>query len=212
MNVALGMFEQLMKLLHPFMPFISEEIWQYIQDRKPEDALTISQWPEYDSSFDIQSDVDLFSTIQEMVSSLRNIRAEMGISPKEELLVLIKTTSSEVAEQLSSNKWILTKLQSSKSLEISETIEKLGACSSAIVDGNEIYVPLEDFIDVDKEIERINGEINRIEGWLKGINGKLNNENFVNNAPEAVVQNERNKKRDGEANLAKLREQLKDFE
>ena len=212
MNVALGMFEQLMKLLHPFMPFISEEIWQYIQDRKPEEALTVSEWPEYDATFDTTSDIDLFSNIQDMVSSLRNIRAEMGVSPKEELEVLIKTTTPEIAELLTANQWILTKLQSTKSLKISESITKPGACSSAIVDGNEIYVPLEGLIDVDKEIERINSEINRIEGWLKGINGKLNNENFVNNAPEAVVQNERNKKRDGEANLAKLREQLKDFE
>lgn len=212
MNVALGMFEQLMKLLHPFMPFISEEIWQYIQNRKPEEALTVSEWPEYDAAFVSATDIALFSNIQEMVSSLRNIRAEMGVSPKEKLEVLIKTTTPEVAEQLSSNKWILNKLQSTKSLEISDSIVKPGACSSSIVDGNEIYVPLEGLIDVEKEIERINGEINRIEGWLKGINGKLNNENFVNNAPEAVVQNERNKKRDGEANLAKLREQLKDFE
>ncbi len=212
MNIALGMFEQLMKLLHPFMPFISEEIWQYIQGRKPEEALVISEWPEYNSSFDVQSDVDLFSTIQDMVSSLRNIRAEMGVSPKEELEVLIKTTSPEIADQLTANQWILTKLQALKSLEISANITKPGACSSAIVNGNEIYVPLEGLIDVDKEIERINSEISRIEGWLKGINGKLNNKNFVNNAPEAVVQNERNKKRDGEANLAKLKEQLKDFE
>ena len=212
MNVALGMFEQLMKLLHPFMPFISEEIWQYIRDRKPEEALVISEWPEYNASFDIQSDVDLFSTMQEMVSSLRNIRAEMGVSPKEELDVLIKTSTYEIVNQLSENQWILTKLQSIKSLGISEIIDKPGACSSAIVDGNEIYVPLEGLIDVGKEIERINSEINRIEGWLKGVNGKLNNENFVNNAPPAVVENERNKKRDGEANLAKLHEQLKDFE
>ncbi|MBO6524001.1 MAG: valine--tRNA ligase [Balneolaceae bacterium] len=212
MNIALGMFEQLMKLLHPFMPFISEEIWQYISDRKPEEALTISDWPEYDSSFDNPSDINLFSTIQEVVSALRNIRAEMGVSPKEELDVFVKTTSSEITKAFSSNQWILTKLQSTKSFKISEAIEKPGACSSAIVNGNEIYVPLEGLIDVDKEIERITSEINRIEGWLKGINGKLINENFVNNAPEAVVQNERNKKRDGEANLAKLREQLKDFE
>ena len=212
MNVALGMFEQLMKLLHPFMPFISEEIWQYIQDRKPEEALVISEWPEYDESLDSDSDVKLFTSLQEIVSSLRNIRAEMGVSPKEELEVLIKTVSGDLADSFSSNEWMLKKLQSVSSLSISTDVEKPGACSSAIVDGNEIYVPLAGLIDVDKEVERINSEIQRIEGWLKGVNGKLINENFVNNAPEAVVENERNKKRDGEANLEKLREQLKDFQ
>lgn len=212
MNVALGMFEQLMKLLHPFMPFISEEIWQYIQERRPEDALCVSDWPEYDASLDIQSDIDLFENLQDMISSLRNIRAEMKVSPKEELEVLIKTSSSKVTTSLTENDWILKKLQSTKSLTISTEIEKPGACSSALVDGNEVYVPLEGLIDTDKEIERIKGEISRIEGWLKGVNGKLNNKNFVDNAPEAVVENERNKLRDGEANLAKLQEQLKDFE
>ncbi len=212
MNVALGMFEQLMKLLHPFMPFISEEIWQYIQDRKPEEALVISDWPEYDAALDSEADVKLFVSMQEIISSLRNIRAEMGVSPKEELEVLIKTTSDEVAASFSDNDWILKKLQSTSSVAISSNIEKPGACSSALVDGNEIYVPLAGLIDVDKEVERINSEIQRIEGWLKGVNGKLSNDNFVSNAPPAVVENERNKKRDGEANLEKLREQLKDFQ
>lgn len=212
MNVALGFFEQLMKLLHPFMPFISEEIWQYIQDRKPEEALVISEWPTYDPGFDNQEDVTLFQTMQEMVSSLRNIRAEMEVSPKETLEVLIKTKDASVAQALSGNDWIFRKLQSLESIDISETIEKPKACSSAIVNGHELYVPLAGLIDVDKERERIQKEIDRIEGWLKGVNGKLNNQNFVDNAPEAVVENERNKKRDGEANLAKLREQLKDFD
>lgn len=212
MNVALGMFEQLMKLLHPFMPFISEEIWQYIQDRKPTEALCIADWPVYNAELDIKSDTDLFGIVQNMVSALRNIRAEMGVSPKEELEVLVKTTSVEVSQSLSENDWILNKLQSTKSLTISEHIEKPKASSSSIVDGNEIYVPLAGLIDIDKERERIKKEINRFEGFLRGVNGKLNNANFVDNAPEAVVANERNKKRDGENNLAKLQEQLKDFE
>ncbi|RNC80044.1 MAG: valine--tRNA ligase [Balneola sp.] len=212
MNVALGFFEQLMKLLHPFMPFISEEIWQYIQDRKPEEALVISDWPTYNEAFDNQDDITLFQTMQEMISSLRNIRAEMGVSPKEPLEVLVKTKDDSLASSLSQNRWVLEKLQSMQSLDISKSIEKPKACSSAIVNGNELYVPLAGLIDVDKEKERIQKEIDRITGWLKGVNGKLSNQNFVNNAPEAVVENERNKKRDGEANLAKLQEQLKDFE
>tara|TARA_Y100001935_G_scaffold52865_1_gene44103 strand:+ start:4371 stop:7043 length:2673 start_codon:yes stop_codon:yes gene_type:complete len=212
MNVALGMFEQLMKLLHPFMPFISEEIWQYIQDRKPEEALVVSAWPEYDESLDHQGDIDLFGLMQNTISSIRNIRAEMGVSPKEEIDLHFKTKSAELADAITANQWILNKLQNLSSVSIGTDIEKPKASASSLVDGNEIYVPLAGLIDVDKEIERINSEIKRIEGWLKGVNGKLNNENFVNNAPDAVVQNERNKKRDGEANLEKLREQLKDFE
>lgn len=211
MNVALGFFEVLMKLLHPFMPFISEEIWQYIQERSADDALCISEWPAYDKQADRTADAETFKLFQQFVSSIRNIRAEMQLSPKAELEILIKTTNTEVAENLTSNQWILEQLQSLSAITIGANVEKPKACSSSLVDGHELYVPLAGLIDVDKERERIESEIKRIEGWLKGVNGKLNNANFVNNAPDAVVENERNKKRDGEANLAKLKEQLKDF-
>lgn len=212
MNVALGFFEVLMKLLHPFMPFISEEIWQYIQDRSAENALCISDWPGYNPQLDVQADVDAFTLFKSTVSSIRNIRAEMGLSPKAELEVMVKTTSEEVSGLFLENQWILTQLQSLKSIAIGTDIEKPKASSSSLINGNELFIPLADLIDVDKERERIQSEITRIQGWLKGVNGKLNNQNFVNNAPKAVVENERNKKRDGEANLAKLQEQLSDFE
>lgn len=209
MNVALGMFEQLMKLLHPFMPFISEEIWQYIRERSPEEALCVSSWPTVDTDKILTDDEELFESIQGFVSALRNIRSEMGVSPKEDIEVLIKSAN---AEMIGANEWILRKLQVIKSLFISEDLKKPKACASALVGNDEIYVQMFGLVDVDKEIERINKEINRVEGFLKGVNGKLNNSNFVDNAPDAVVQNERNKKRDGEANLEKLKEQLKDFE
>lgn len=209
LNVALGMFEQLMKLLHPFMPFISEEIWQYIQERSPKEALCISSWPKYDESKVLSEDEELFASIQGMVSALRNIRSEMGVSPKEDIEVLIK---SENAEFIEANEWIIRKLQVIKSLFISKDLKKPKACASALIGNDEIYVQMFGIVDVDKEIERIKKEINRVEGFLKGVNGKLNNSNFVDNAPDDVVQNERNKKRDGEANLEKLKEQLKDFE
>ena len=144
-----------------------------------------------------------------MVSALRNIRSEMGVSPKDDIEVLIK---SENADKIEANEWILRKLQVLKSLYISTDFEKPKACASALVGNDEIYVQMFGLVDVDKEIDRIKKEMNRVEGFLKGVNGKLNNSNFVDNAPEAVVQNERNKKRDGEANLEKLKEQLKDFQ
>ena len=209
LNVALGMFEQLMKLLHPFMPFISEEIWQHIQERSAEEALCVSSWPNYDESKVIPEDEELFKSMQGMVSALRNIRSEMGVSPKEDIEVLIK---SENAEKIEANEWIIRKLQVIKSLFISEDLKKPKACASALVGNDEIYIQMFGLVDVGKEIERIKKEMDRVKGFLKSVHGKLSNSNFVDNAPEAVVQNERNKKRDGEANLEKLKEQLKDFE
>lgn len=215
MNVALGMFEQLMKLLHPFMPFISEEIWQYIQDRKPEEALCISEWPEILQNYNWKNatnEVFYFGYFQGIIRTLRNIRSEKNISYKAKMNVFLKTNDDHTTEFLTRDKWIIQKLENIQHLEIGQHITKPTKSISAIFSHTEIFVPVSDFQDKEKEIERINGEINRIEGWLKGVNGKLNNANFVDNAPEAVVQNEKNKKRDGEANLAKLREQLKDFE
>ena len=209
LNVALGMFEQLMKLLHPFMPFISEEIWQHIDERSADEALCVSSWPEYDMSKVISEDEELFKSMQGIVSALRNIRSEMGVSPKEDIEVLIK---SEDAEKIEANEWIIRKLQVIKSLFVSADLKKPKACASALVGNDEIYIQMFGLVDVDKEIERIKKEMGRVEGFLKSVNSKLNNSNFVDNAPEAVVQNERNKKRDGEANLEKLKEQLKDFE
>ncbi|MDR9419338.1 valine--tRNA ligase [Gracilimonas sp.] len=212
LNTALGFFEQLMKLLHPFMPFISEEIWQHIQERSTENALLVSQWPAVDDTKLDEDDLKLFNTLQQMVSSLRNIRSEVQVSPKEELDVFIHTNSREIADAILANRIVLEKLESIKSLEIGPEIEKPEVYSSSIVDGNEIYVPLKGLVDFEKERERIQKEIDRLEGFLKGIKGKLSNKGFVNNAPEDVVQKEKKKKADTEESLAKLREQIKDFE
>ncbi|MEQ9265791.1 MAG: valine--tRNA ligase [Balneolaceae bacterium] len=212
MNVALGMFEQLMKLLHPFMPFISEEIWQYIQDRNPEEALCVSDWPEFN-----EADLDLtaitnFNMLKRQITAARNIRAEANLSPKVELDIKVKPGSGTDAEVYSENEIYFRKLFLTGSYEVDAGLTPPPASGSSIIENAELFIPLDDHLDFEKERERIQKEIDRFEGFLKGVNGKLNNANFVNNAPDSVVQNERNKKRDGEANLEKLREQLKDFE
>ncbi|MFP8488172.1 valine--tRNA ligase [Gracilimonas sp. Q87] len=212
LNTALGFFEQLMKLLHPFMPFISEEIWQHIQERSTEEALLITEWPKVDEYRLNKKDIQTFGVLQEMVSSLRNIRSEVNVSPKEELSVFINTKDESTAQSVSTNRIVLEKLENISSLEVGTKVEKPKVYSSSMVDGNEIYVPLEGLVDFEKERERIQKEIDRLEGFLKGIKAKLNNDGFVNNAPEAVVEKEKKKKADTEESIAKLNEQLKDFE
>ena len=195
LETALSLFEQLMKLLHPFMPFISEEIWQYVRERNEDDALIISSWPNPENqnpliSFD---DSEKFSLLQRIISSLRNIRVKASISEKIQIKVAIKATDEDWG-YLYQNRKIIQKLQSIKSIDISLDAEKPPKSFSDIIDGNEIYVPLAGLIDVEKEIERIQKEINRVEDFLKGVNGKLNNRNFVDNAPQAIVQNEKKQK------------------
>tara|TARA_R100000388_G_scaffold95014_1_gene85401 strand:+ start:25102 stop:27789 length:2688 start_codon:yes stop_codon:yes gene_type:complete len=212
LNTALGFFEQLMKLLHPFMPFISEEIYQHIKERSTDEALLVSEWPKVDEAKSNEDDIALFASMQQIVSSLRNIRSEVNVSPKEELEVLINTKEQSTADAILKNRSILEKLENLKSLTVSTEIEKPKVYSSSIVGGNEIFVPLEGLVDFGKERERIQKEIDRLEGFLNGIEKKLANKGFVNNAPENVVELEKKKKSDTEDSLAKLREQLKDFE
>jgi len=207
---ALGLFELLMKLLHPFMPFLTEEIWQRIQSRSPEEALTISSWPELDSDADIDA-VELFSLIQEQISAIRNIQSEMGVSPKTELTFYIKTTSSEQANELSSHSWIFSKFLSIESLDFSPDLTKPKASASALVKGTEIFVPLEGLIDLDKERERIQNEIKKTEGFLKSVEGKLSNEKFVEKAPDDVVDRERQKKADALSDIEKLKQTLENL-
>ena len=208
---ALGLFEVLMKLLHPFTPFISEEIWQRIRSRTPEEALIVSAWPEAGNAA-VNDDIEArFVLVQELVSAMRNIRAESGLSPGLELDVRIRIQDSQTAEQLKSVRELILKLQKTKELSIGADIEKPAQSAGALVKGCELIIPMAEHIDVDKERARIEKEIKRTEGFLKSIHGKLSNEKFVNNAPDAVVAKERAKKADAEANLEKLRAALEEL-
>jgi valyl-tRNA synthetase len=208
---ALGFFEILMKMLHPFMPFITEEIWQRIQHRSDDEALTISSWPEK-SGETYSNDVKLFGIIQDQISAVRNIQAEMNLSPRAELNIIIKPSDNRLCNELKSARWIYEKLLPVESLQFDESAQKPKASAAAVVGGTEIFIPLEGLIDFDKERERIEKEINRLQGFLKGIEKKLSNEKFVENAPEDVVNNERQKKKDALSDLEKLESQLLDYQ
>jgi len=202
----------LMKLLHPFMPFITEEIWQRISDRDNDDAMIVASWPELDTSKISKQDSALFAGIQNMISSIRNIRAEFNVGAKDEIDLMIQARDETTARQLHENEWIFRKLQNIGSFEVGTKIEKPTTSASSVVDGNELFIPLEGLIDLDKERQRIEDEIERLEGFLKSVNKKLDNKQFIENAPEEVVQREHNKKSDTETNLKKLKEILSELE
>jgi len=208
---ALGFFAELMKLLHPFMPFITEEVWHYIQQRSAEEALVVTAWPKADPALVSESDEYTFQMIQQLVSAIRNIRAETNVPPSAPLRVVMRTHNDLFSDTLEQQRWILTKLQRMESLVIATNADKPGVSASAVVAGIEIFVPLEGLIDLGKEKDRILKEIQRLESFKASIEAKLSNEKFMGRAPEDVVQNERNKARDTEQNLEKLREQLSEL-
>jgi len=200
-----------MKMLHPFMPFITEEIWQRIQHRSAEEALTISAWPQRTGNT-YNDDVKLFGIIQDQISAIRNIQAEMNLPPRAELKILIKPSNDTLGKQLEGARWVYEKLLPVETLQFDLDSLKPKASAAAVVGGTEIFIPLEGLIDFEKERQRIEKEIGRLEGFLKGIEKKLANEKFVENAPKQVVENERKKREDALTDLGKLKTQLSDYQ
>ena len=198
---TIGFFEKLMKLLHPFMPFISEEIWHEIGEREENDCIIVASWPEK-SAFD-QNLIDGMDEVFEVISNIRNLRSSKQISPKNALSLFIKTENKEKLEPF---RPILSKLANLDAIDYRD--EKVENSSSFIIKGDEFFVPMEGMVDSDQEKEKLLQELEYTRGFLAGVEKKLSNERFVNNAPEKVVEIEKNKKKDAEAKIKALEESL----
>ncbi len=199
-DAVISLFELNLKLLHPFMPFLTEEVWQHISERSPQEALVVSEWPKAQ-----KVDVNLikeFEFVAEVVSGVRNIRKEKNIPMKEALELYV------MDEEKISKKWdvVIGKLTNlSKTTYVDASVE--GALSFR-VRSNEYFVPIGEAIDVEAEIQKIEDELKYIKGFLKSVQKKLSNERFVNNAPEQVIAMERKKQADAEAKIETLEKSL----
>ena len=200
-DATLRFFEVLLKMLHPFMPFITEELWQNIYERRDGDSIMRDKLELSSPSAEetaLISDVEKLKTI---IGGVRTIRNQKNISPREALSLQI--VGSNALEQYNS---VLFKMANLDAIDV--VAEKKGTVSSFMVGTAEYAVPLGDKIDVSVEIEKIETQLKHLESFLAGINKKLSNEKFVANAPEAVVALERKKKSDSEEKIAALKETL----
>ncbi len=194
-------FENLMKLLHPFMPFITEEIYHNLDERKAGDDIIIAQQPK-------QKPVDnqvlaQFDFTMDVINNIRKIRAEKNISFKEALdLVVIDNGSANKDFDC-----IIEKLTNVKT--ITYTTEKPADAFGFIVRSKEYFIPVTDSVDTEAELKKLEEELKYAQGFLKSVEAKLSNEKFVNGAPAAVVDKERKKKSDAEAKIAVLEQQIK---
>ena len=203
---ALSIFENMLKMVHPFMPFVTEEIWQLTKERKDGESISTSDFPKVKKELiNPQADKDM-EVVENIVTAIRNIRGEMNIPPSKKINVLLKT--NEVSERQID---YIKKLAKVEDLKAGENIVKPKASASSVVKSSEIYIPLEGLIDLDVEQQRLQKEITRLEGSLAGIEKKLSNEKFVSGAPADVVEKERTKQRDWQENLRKLREILENL-
>lgn len=198
-------FERLLSLVHPFMPFLTEELWhdELFVARGELDCCIVSAYP-VAGSFEAGVTQD-FQAVKQVVSEMRNLRNTKQLSPKEVLSLSIRAKSSESI--FGSYQEVIQKLANVG--EISWVEEKVNGAASFIVGTEEFYVPLENLIDPEAEKAKIEQELTYLQGFLKSVNAKLSNERFVQNAKAEIVENERNKKADAEAKMAMLNERLK---
>ncbi len=198
-----GLFQKVLKLAHPFMPFITEELWhdEIFGTRTDMDCIIVADFPKV-QAFD-ENIIKEFAIVQQIISEVRNIRNSKGLSPKIALPLAINATNIDYSQYQDSIK----KLANIE--ELSFVKEKVSGAVSFLAGKDECYVALENNIDVDAEKERISKEIEYLKGFLISVDKKLSNERFVQNAKPEIVENEKNKKADAEAKIQILEESLK---
>lgn len=203
-DATLRFFETLLKMLHPFMPFITEELWQNIYERKDGESIMSDKLELEAPTADEQALTANIELLKQIIGGVRTIRNQKNISPREALKLQIVG-----ANELEAYNCILAKMANLD--EIAVVNEKDGTASAFMVGTTEYAVPLGDKIDVAAEIEKAEAQLKHLEGFLAGINKKLSNEKFVANAPEAVVALERKKKSDSEEKIAALKETISEL-
>jgi len=197
-------FERLMQVAHPFMPFITEEIWHILRERDEKDCIMISKMPEvekYDSKI-----LAAFELASEVIMNVRTVRQEKNIANKEKLSMQIITNSSELDQTFES---LILKLCNFETIEY--TNEKASDTVGFVVNGVEYFVRLGNLIDVEAEIKKVEDEIKYLNGFLKSVLGKLSNEKFVSGAPEQVVALERKKQSDAESKIELLQQRVSEL-
>ena len=193
--------EKILKLLHPFMPFLSEEIWHLIEERDSD--IIIAQWPET-TKIDNKL-LDDFENTKEVIAGIRTIRKEQNIANKEQIELLV-IDNSESTNNLNA---IISKLGNLSN--INSINEKPSNAFTFMVQSNEYFIPISDNINIAEEIKKLEKELAYTRGFLKSVEGKLNNERFISNAPDQVVSNEKNKMADAKSKIKILEEKIASF-
>ena len=194
--------EKLILVLHPFVPFITKEIWQTIKEREPGDSIMISQAPK--AGFIDDDLLERFDRVKDVIVFIRSLRAEKNLTPKELLRLQVRPVEGDYPGTFNP---ILKKLANLESIE--EVDKQPEDAASQVVKAVEFYVLLEGLIDPEEEKKKILKELEYVKGFLAGVDKKLSNKRFVDNAPTAVVEKEQQKRADAEANIKALEAQLK---
>ncbi len=209
--LALDIYETMLQLLHPFMPFITEELWVHVRPRGDGDVCMTSAWPSASAHERDAADSARFQAMQELISGIRNIRAQYNVPPTQEILATL-SVEKDMVDAISEHRVYFSRLARVSDLEVGVGLERPKAAASVVAGRNEVYVPLTGMIDLDVERERLEKEMAQKEGFLAGVERKLANEQFVSRAPDDVVARERSKADDARAELVRLKASLAELE
>ncbi|WP_289116881.1 valine--tRNA ligase [uncultured Idiomarina sp.] len=207
-HTLVSILEQLLRLLHPIMPYITETIWQRVKPLASVegDTIMLQPFPQVQSSVNEQAMLDM-EWLKRVILAIRNIRGEMDLSPNKPLPLLLSNADAMAKGRIENNESFLSSLAKLESIEFIDSDNDAPASMTALVDSLKLHIPMAGLIDKDAELQRLQKAIEKAEKEWQRLNGKLSNENFVSKAPEAVIAKEREKLAEAEATLSQLKEQ-----
>ncbi|HLS36596.1 MAG TPA: valine--tRNA ligase [Bacillota bacterium] len=205
-SVLAYVLDMTMRMLHPYMPFITEEIWQQL----PHDgeSITIASWPKVKGEFHDEESVRQMDRLVSIVRSVRNIRAEVDTPLSQKVRLLIQADTEDIVQELQNSEAYIDYFCNPSELKIDTNIEVDEEAMTAVVSGAQVYLPLEGLIDFEEEIKRLEKELEKWQSEIDFVQNKLSNENFVNRAPEHIVEEERQKEKDYLEKYDRVKERL----
>jgi len=193
-SILAYVLDRIMRLMHPFMPFITEEIWQHLPHEG--ESITRAAWPVRNDEFDFPAAVPAFEAVQNVIRSVRNIRAEVNAPMSKEIQLFISTSDDAVQRDLAGNLSYLKKFTNASELKVERSMKAPEKAMSAIVTGAELFIPLADLINIDEEIARLKKELDKYTKEVERVEKKLGNPGFVGKAPAHVIEEEKAKAQD----------------
>jgi valyl-tRNA synthetase len=208
-SVLCHVLDQTLRLLHPFMPFITEEIWQHLPQRGA--SLTVADWPKASAEHHYPESVKQMALLMDVIRTVRNIRAEMNVPLSKKIELLIKPANEEAEQLLQKGEEYIRRFSNPDNLQISTELDIPEKVVSAVVTGAEVYLPLAGLIDIEQEVARLEKEAANLEVEVDRVTKKLNNQGFMAKAPESVVEAERAKGQDYQDKLDRVKARIQEF-
>ena len=202
-----------LKLLHPYMPFITEQVYRTLKDAegelKEDTSIMVSDWPVFDEAYDFPKEEEAVELIKTAVTAMRGLRNDMNVPPSRKAKVYVVSEQQHVRDIFEGSKLFFMALGSASEVLIQSTKDGIDADAVSVVIPNAtVYMPFADLVDIEKETERLTKELARLEGEVKRSTGMLSNERFLSKAPEAKIAEEKDKLAKYEAMLAQVKERL----